>query len=493
MAPYSPQVVRHLAAPVGAGEMPHPDAVGESGAEACGDVVRIQLRVRGGRIREARFLAFGCPAATAAASAACARLAGATLDEALRVSARMLDEDLGGLDAARRHGPELVADAVARACERWFSDRLGTMGIPLHRGRIAVAMSGGVDSAVAALLLRDAGWDVVGVTMRLWHDPAALAAERACCSPETVRMARDTAHALGLPHLTIDAVQAFRAGVVDDFIAGYAAGRTPNPCVTCNGTVRFRVLSQAAALLGAHGMATGHYARVVADAARRPAVARAVDTDKDQSYMLAMLGRDTLERLHFPLGELTKPQVRGLADRAALPAADAVESQEICFVGQGGYAPFLERNAGLAERPGDIVDTAGRRLGTHPGYWRFTVGQRRGIGLAGPEPLYVVGTDPHQNRVTVGPREALHTWGLELSPAVGHDAVDPQRPFEVRVRYRGAPLRGRSMVPAADDTLLVDLEDPADGAAPGQTATIYQDGRLVAAGTIARSRPRTWE
>lgn len=490
--PYPEAVMRHLAAPEGAGEMEAPDAVGESGSRSCGDVVRIQLRISGGRVREARFLAFGCPSATAAASAACARLTGATLREALLLGTEALDRDLGGLGAHRRHGPELVADAVARALEAWYSARLGEFGLPLDRDRVTVAMSGGVDSAVAAMLLRDAGHDVVGVTMRLWHDPAALAAERSCCSPETVRMARDTAHALGIPHLTIDAVEAFRRGVVEDFIAGYAEGRTPNPCVTCNGTVRFRVLSQAAALLGAHGMATGHYARVDR-ASGRPVVARAEDAGKDQSYMLAMLSRPVLERLEFPLGDLVKDRVRELARHAALPAADAVESQEICFVGEGGYAPFLERNAGLAARPGEIVDTGGRVVGEHPGYWRFTVGQRRGIGLAAPEPLYVVGTNAAANRVVVGPREELATWGLTLHPAVGHDALDPLRPFEVRVRYRGTALRGLGVVPADDDTLLVDLDEPADGAAPGQTATIYQDGRLVAAGTIAGSRPRRME
>src|SRR5262245_13744100 len=215
--------------------MDSPDAVGESGSAACGDLVRVQLRVRGGRVEDARFLAFGCGAATAAASAACSRLRGASLTDALRLSAADLDADLGGLGPARRHGPELAEDAVARALEAWYSPRLGRAGLPLSADRVAVAMSGGVDSAVAAMLLRDAGLEVVGVTMRLWHDPSAAAAERSCCSPETVRLARATAHALGLAHLTIDAAEPFRRGVVEAFVAGYRDGRTPNPCVTCNG------------------------------------------------------------------------------------------------------------------------------------------------------------------------------------------------------------------------------------------------------------------
>jgi tRNA-specific 2-thiouridylase len=474
--------MRHLAAPEGAGAMEAPDALGESGSASCGDLVRIALRIGGGRVREARFQAFGCGAATAAASAACARLAGASMDDALRLSAESLDGDLGGLGEARRHGPEIVEDAVARALEAWHSARLGRPGLPQRADRVAVAMSGGVDSAVAAMLLRDAGLDVVGVTMRLWHDPAAAAAERSCCSPETVRLARRSAHALGVPHLTLDVAETFRAGVVEDFIAGYRAGRTPNPCVTCNGSVRFRVLAEAAALVGARMLATGHYARIERAGGGRAVVARAADAGKDQSYMLAMLDERLRERIAFPLGGLDKAGVREAARAAGLPAADAVESQEVCFVGEGGYAPFLERAAGMAPRPGPIEDAEGRRLGTHAGYWRYTVGQRRGVGVAGSEPLYVLATDPARNAVTVGPREALATGGISLRPARVHGELGAE-PLEVRVRYRGRPLRGRASAEGAG--LRVDLIDPADGVAPGQTAALYRDGRLVAAGTIA--------
>ena len=466
--------------------MEAPDALGESGSASCGDLVRIALRVEDGRIRDARFLAFGCGAATAAASAACGRLRGAPLDDALTLSPDVLDADLGGLDADRCHGPELVADAVARALEGWYSARLGDPGLPLQPDRVAVAMSGGVDSAVAAMLLRDAGREVVGVTMRLWHDPGAAAAERSCCSPETVRLARASAHALGLPHLTIDAAEAFRRGVVEDFVAGYRAGRTPNPCVSCNGRVRFQILSEAAALVGAGLLATGHYARIARGPAGEPVVARAADADKDQSYMLAMLGPETRDRLRFPLGELRKVDVRAMARAAALPAADAVESQEVCFVGEGGYVGFLERHAGLAPRPGPILDQGGRRVGTHDGYWRYTVGQRRGIGVAGDAPLYVLGTDASANAVTVGPREALATSELRLRDVRVHGDLG-DAPLEVRVRYRGRALRGRLRA-TGDGPLRVSLLDAADGVAPGQTAALYRDGRLVAAGTIAERR-----
>ncbi|MEW6581151.1 MAG: tRNA 2-thiouridine(34) synthase MnmA [Actinomycetota bacterium] len=485
MPPYPREAMAHLASPAGAGPMDAPDATGESGAASCGDVVRIQLRIAGGRVREARFLAFGCGAATAAASAACARLDGAPLDDALRLDAATLDRDLGGLGAARRHGPELVEDAVARALEQWYSARLGATGLPLARGRVVVGMSGGVDSAVAAMLLRDAGYDVVGVTMRLWHDPSAVAAERSCCSPETVRLARASAHALGIPHLTIDAVETFRRGVVDAFAQGYRAGLTPNPCVTCNGEVRFRVLAQAAALLGARRLATGHYARVAPAAGGTAVIARAAHADKDQSYMLARLGGRLLERCAFPLGELRKDEVRAMAAAAGLPAAQAVESQEVCFVGESGYVPFLERTYGMRPAPGPVVDPAGRILGEHAGYWRYTVGQRRGLGIAASDgPLYVLRADRDTNTVVVGPREGLAVHRILLDDAVVHEPLD-EGPVEVRVRYRGRPLRG--IVARRGGRLALTLEDPADGVAPGQTAALYRQGRLVAGGTIAGS------
>ena len=479
MPPYPPEVMRHLAAPVGAGGLRAPDARGEAGAEECGDIAVIEIRVEGGRVAEAGFRVRGCGATTAAASAACAALAGASMDAALRVSATSLDRDLGGLGPERRHGAEIVADAVAGALERWHGARLGEPGIPLRGDRVAVAMSGGVDSAVAALLLAEQGLDVVGVTMRLWHDPVAARAERSCCAPETVRLARETCAALGIPHLTIDAAERFRREVVDAFARGYAEGLTPNPCITCNGEVRFRILSEAAALLGARWMATGHYARV-----EEASLAQARDASKDQSYMLARLDPATLSRLMLPLGDLTKDEVRAMAAARGLPAADAVESQDVCFVGEGGYGPFLERYSGLAPRPGRIVDDQGREVGTHGGFWRYTVGQRRGLGVAAGEPVYVLATDAGSNEVVVGPRAGLARTSIALEDLIAHDV--PDRALDVRIRHHGRPLRGHLLV-TGDGTGEVVLEDAAEAVAPGQTAALYDEGRLVAAGTIART------
>ena len=481
MPPYPPEAMRHLATPLTGGALADPDCAGSAGSEDCGDLVRVELRISEGRIEDAGAQVFGCGAATAAASAACEALRGASLEDAMRLGAGAIDRALGGLGFARRHGPELVADAVADAVGGWYSARLGQPGPAVVADRVAVGMSGGVDSAVAALLLRESGREPVGVTMRLWHDPAAAAAERSCCAPQTVRLARESAHALGIPHVTLDVAARFHAGVVRDFIAGYEAGTTPNPCVTCNGAVRFAILDDAAALLGAARMATGHYARV--DRAGGTAVlAEARDAAKDQTYMLSMLPAEILERVLFPLGELTKDEVRDRAHRAGLPAADAVESQEICFVGEGGYRDFLERNSALVARPGPILDPDGREIGRHEGYWRYTVGQRRGLGVAAAEPLYVLRTDPARNAVHVGPREMLAVARLRLEPAlVREDPAD--EPLDVRVRYRGMPLRGLA-TRSGVDRLDIDLLEPALGVASGQTAALYRDGRLVAAGTI---------
>ena len=489
MPPLPPAATAHLTAPVGAGGVADPDAHGEAGGAECGDLVRIELALGGGVVSEIGFRAIGCPAATAAASAACALLAGATVDDALSLTPADLDAALGGLRPAHRHGPDLVVEALARALERWFSDRLGSGSPGAGAGtRVAVAMSGGVDSAVAALLLHQAGFDVVGVTMRLWHDPAATLAERSCCAPETVRLARASAHAIGVPHLTLDVAERFRRVVVDDFVSGYAAGRTPNPCVTCNGEARFSILADAADLLGARWLASGHYARID-DAGPEPVVARARDRRKDQSYMLARLPADLLARIRFPLGGLAKDEVRARARAAAMPAADAVESQEIYFVGADGYAPFLER-AGLDASPGPILDESGAVVGEHAGHWRFTVGQRRGLGLSGPEPRYVTRIDAARNAVTVGGPESLAVTRLGLERVVVREDIG-DAPVEIRVRYRGASVDGVAR-PDGPGRLVVDLDEPARGVAPGQTAALYRNDRLVAAGSIAEY-PRSSE
>jgi tRNA-specific 2-thiouridylase len=336
-------------------------------------------------------------------------------------------------------------------------------------------MSGGVDSAVA--LLRS-GADAVGVTLRLWLDPDGPDAERACCSPEAVIAARATCHALGLPHVTLDLREQFRRAVVTPFVHGYARGETPNPCIRCNGGFRFAELLAFARRVGAARLATGHYARIVVHRGRR-LVARATDVDKDQSYMLATLAPRLLDRVVFPLGESTKEETRADAARAGLAAAHRAESQEACFLAGDDYRAFLGRH-GLAPADGPIVDEQGRELGRHSGHWRFTPGQRRGLGIAAPAPLYALRSEPRTNIVVVGPRESLACRHVSVA---GRLYVPVER-AEAKLRYRSPAVLAE--IEEATGGFLLHLDSPAYGIAPGQAAVVYEDDAVVGAGVVRR-------
>jgi tRNA-uridine 2-sulfurtransferase len=351
--------------------------------------------------------------------------------------------------------------------------------------RTLVAMSGGVDSAAAAQLALDAGDEVVAVTLELWADPATDG-ERSCCSPQAVTGARALAQGMGIPHFTLDLRESFRAQVVDDFIAGYAGGTTPNPCVRCNGLVRFDAMLALAESLGAARLATGHYARIERDD-HGPLVRAAADQAKDQSYMLARLDPAQLERISFPLGGLTKEAVRALARDAGLPVADKRESQDLCFVAGLGGRSFLRRHAGRRlSRGGEIVDRRGQVLGRHEGQHEFTVGQRRGIGVAAREPLYVLAKDARSGRVLVGSREELATTSVALEQARLHrpaGTIDA-----VKLRYRSTPIPVTvTGAPAAGHhgRLALELGRPVTRSAPGQVACLLSGERVAGYGTIA--------
>src|SRR5215217_1056194 len=468
----------HLNAPTGLGALKDSPHTGAAGGAACGDLVRISLRVEGDRVAEVGFDAEGCGALTAAASAAVELTEGGTFLAACRVGAGDVAAALDGLTPSKRHAAELAVDALHRALGKAAKD--GAPRAEPSGRRTLVAMSGGVDSAAAAQLALDSGDDVVAVTLELWSDPATDG-DKSCCSPQAVVGARALAQRMGIPHLTLDLRERFRAEVVDAFLDGYAAGRTPNPCVRCNGEVRFDAMLELADALGAARLATGHYARIARDD-HGPLVRAAADPAKDQSYMLARLDPALLDRLSFPLGALTKDAVRQLAREAGLPVADKRESQDLCFVAGLGGRAFLQRHGGpRLRRPGEIVDREGAVLGRHEGQHNYTVGQRRGLGLASPEPLYVVAKDATTNRVVVGPREALATTRVPLEDATLHrSAADVER---VRLRYHAEPIPCRAH--ARDDgTVELELEHAADAVAPGQLACLMRQDRVVGEGTI---------
>ncbi len=460
----------HLERPHGRGALPERGYTGAAGGAACGDLVRITVALDGERIGAAGFDARGCGSAIAAGSAAVALVEQRSLLDAARVGAEEIALELGGLSAAKRHAAELAADALHRALGAAARFQAALAPAP---GRLLVAMSGGVDSAVAAVL---AGSRAVAVTLELWSDPDNDG-ERSCCSPQAVRGARALAHSLGLPHLSLDLRSEFRDGVVEPWLAQHAAGETPNPCVRCNAEVRLDAMVELAQRLGAEALVTGHYARTGGGGLLRVAA----DADKDQSYMLAALAPAVLARIRFPLGNLRKSDVRTIARRAGLPVAEKADSQDLCFLAGTRREDFLARHGALGERPGEVVDTSGRSVGAHRGVHRYTVGQRRGLGIGGGEPLYVLATDADAGVVTVGPRAELATHTVALRDTVLHRP----RFDRVRLRYRQLPL---ACTPRqTDGGLELALASPAYGVAPGQLACLMDGELIVGHATIARS------
>jgi tRNA-specific 2-thiouridylase len=473
---------------------------GAAGGAACGDLSRISFTVVDGRLDCITFDAEGCGATKAATAAVAETIDGAPVLEAALLDIDMVDAAIGGLTPTKRHAAQLATDALHRALQGVASSSLsliptsksggvatspaadGCHAPQRERPRVAVAMSGGVDSAVAALLAREEGAEVVAVTVKLWSDPDTDGT-KACCSPEAVLGARGLAHQLGMPHFTLDLEADFRRRVVDRFIGGYAEGSTPNPCILCNGEVRLAAMVDLAERLGAERLLTGHYARIVEDAAG-PLLATAADGAKDQSYMLAALPPELLDRLGFPLTELTKPEVREIAARHGLAVARKAESQDLCFLAGQGKRGFLRRHGGLRERDGAILDSAGRTLGRHRGHHDFTVGQRRGISVSAPEALYVLATDAATNTVTVGTRAELEQRSVRVRDAVLHR--DGAEVDAVKLRYRSRALPARIAAGAGrHSSLEVELGEAFAGVAPGQTAVLMAGDRIVGHGTIA--------
>ncbi|MGE5618191.1 MAG: tRNA 2-thiouridine(34) synthase MnmA [Sphingomonadaceae bacterium] len=356
---------------------------------------------------------------------------------------------------------------------------------------VVVAMSGGVDSSVAAALLNQQGYDVVGVTLNVWPEKSLVEADtrhNACCSLDSVEDARRVADLLGIPHYTLNFRDVFDRTVIEDFAREYLRGRTPNPCVRCNRFVKFDALLAKSRALGAEYLATGHYARVARSDEGRYVLRRAVDASKDQSYALYSLTQEQLAHTLFPLGEMEKTETRRIAARLGLITARKPDSQEICFVPDNDYARFLRQRIPSAARPGPILDQRGEVLGTHPGIAFFTVGQRKGLGLASSTPLYVLEIIPERNAVVVGERDALYSAGLIAGDVNWVSMEEPSGPVRVdaRIRYRAPEVPAMARV-QGDGSLLVEFDEPQRAVSPGQAVVLYQGDRVVAGGTIERA------
>jgi tRNA-specific 2-thiouridylase len=353
--------------------------------------------------------------------------------------------------------------------------------------RVVVAMSGGVDSSVVAALLAEQGYEVIGVTLQLYDAGEVAARKGACCAGQDIYDARTVADRIGIPHYVLDYESKFRDSVVEEFADAYARGETPIPCVLCNKTVKFRDLLATAKELGADCLATGHYVRRTLGA-EGAELRRGSDSGRDQSYFLFTTTRDQLDFLRFPLGHLDKPATRAEAARFGLVVQDKPDSQDICFVPDGDYARIVTKLRPEAAEPGEIVDLSGSVLGRHEGIIHYTVGQRRGLGIAGPEPLYVVRLEPNRRRVVVGPKAALGrdivhlrevNWLCDL-PEGG------SRRVAVKLRSAQAPVPA-TVTAGAEDTAILTLDTPQPGIAPGQAGVFYDDDRLLGGGWIART------
>jgi tRNA-specific 2-thiouridylase len=357
------------------------------------------------------------------------------------------------------------------------------------KGKVVVAMSGGVDSSVAAALLKQQGYEVTGMMLRLWSEPGREASNR-CCTPAAMNIARRVAGQLDIPFYAVNAQESFRNVVVQYFLDGYAAGGTPNPCLACNRQIRWEFLLNRALALGADYMATGHYVRLVREADEPVRLFEAADSSKDQSYVLHVLNQEKLQHALFPLGDLTKPEVRAIAAKLDLPAATSKESQDLCFLAGQDYRDFLRRHQPELEQPGAIVDTEGKKVGEHAGLVNYTIGQRKGLGIAAAEPLYVIRKDQVLNQLVIGFRDELGNDELVTEPVHWQSGIAPRQPFEadVKIRYSAKKAAAR-VTPLADGRAKVRFAQPLRDITPGQAAVIYVNSEVLGGGLIAAEQP----
>jgi tRNA-specific 2-thiouridylase len=353
-----------------------------------------------------------------------------------------------------------------------------------QREKVVVAMSGGVDSSVAAVMLREQGFDVVGIMLRLWSEPGKEHENR-CCTPDSLAIARRVAARFSIPFYAVDAQEVFYNTVVKSFIHGYTHNATPNPCLICNQQIRWGFLLQHTLALNAQFLATGHYVRLRQDDSGKIQLLRATDKNKDQSYVLHTLNQHHLKHTLFPLGELTKPEVRELARKFNIPSAERPDSQDLCFLGNTDYRQFIAKYVQYPINPGPIFSSSGERIGNHPGLAYFTIGQRKGLAVSSPQPLYVLEKDASQNALIVGTEDELGGCELIAEDSNWISGTAPDKPFraQVKIRYKAIP-EWAEVHPQPNKQTRIHFEKSVRDITPGQAAVIYQDEICLGGGII---------
>jgi tRNA-specific 2-thiouridylase len=477
------------------------DGVGYAGEAGCGARIWLAVNFSGDRIEKASATAEGAATAVAAASAIAENITGTDWREAARLGVADIIAPItkaSGDGGKQECPPERVAAIAIEALHGALEDALRSERFPVAEvadpETVIVAMSGGVDSSTACVLEQRAGKNVIGVTLRLWSDPEVSSGGASCCSPSSIEDAREVCHQLGVPHLTFDCSDLFEREVVEYFTSEYRRGRTPNPCTYCNGSFRFPLLMRLAARLGAARVATGHYARVKSlEHSGTFLLVRGADRIKDQSYMLWGIDGDILEFIDFPVGGMIKTQTRAIAAEARLDVHERPESQEVCFIPDDDYRRFLRTRIADVPGEGDIVDLNGKVLGRHGSIIDYTVGQRRGLGISAPEPLYVIRTDPRRNLVVVGSRDDLEVTTIDIDGVNRYLSRSEIDDCMVQVRYNSDAVPGKVnwYVTASDeDQAQILLKQPVLGVAPGQSAVLYHGDTVVAGGVISATGNR---
>ena len=495
MALYSEKVMDHFQHPRNVGVIENADGIGEVGNAKCGDIMKIYLKIDDDKISDVKFNAFGCGSAIATSSMATEMIKGKPVSEALQLTNRAVVEALDGLPAHKLHCSVLAEEAIKAAVKDYYdkhgiaydesSSRTARIVTTVKPEKILIAMSGGVDSSVAALLLSEAGCECVGATMRLFHnEDAGVSREKSCCSLEDVEDARSVAYQLGMPFYVFNFTDGFGEQVMDRFVDAYERGATPNPCIDCNRYMKFAKLVERAELLGCDAVATGHYARIEQENGRW-LLKKAVDDSKDQSYVLYFLNQHQLAHLRFPLGTLHKTEAREIAEKHGLVNARKRDSQDICFVPDGDYARVIELRTGQKAKPGPFVDREGHVLGEHAGIIHYTIGQRKGLGLGIEHPYYVCEKRPEDNTVVLGPNEALFTTELDAGDFnwIAYDTPPAELHVKAKIRYRQQE-QPATVTQNPDGTVHVSFDEPQRAIARGQAVVLYDGDTVVGGGTI---------